>query len=456
MESFDIAVIGSGPGGYIAAIRAAQLNKKVALIEKQQIGGICLNVGCIPTKSLLYNADILDTLKKAHEFGISVKEFSFDFEKIIEKKDETIFKLRKSLENLIKTNKVTIIKGSALFISPTQLKVDQTTIEAKNIIIASGSYPIDLKEYPCDHTLLFNSTSLLCHKKLPKSLVIIGGGYIGCEFASFYSRLNVEVTIIENLPKLISSHSSELSDLLTKEFQKQKIIIKTNTKVIKIEKLENSIKFYLSNDEIITADIALIAIGRKPTVEDLALEKANIKTDEKGYILVNEKMETSTNNIYAIGDVVGNNMLAHVASHQGLIAVSNITGKEEKMDYNAIPAVIFTKPEIATVGIKEENEKIKSAKFPFMALGKSHASHETYGYVKLLYDVNTKEIKGAEAVGHNASVLIGDMSIAITNKLKLEDITKSIFAHPTLNESWMECANIALGYPLNFPPNVKI
>ncbi len=462
-KSYDIAIIGSGPGGYTAAIRAAQLGKSVALIEKLYIGGVCLNVGCIPTKSILTSADALDIIKKAEDFGLSVNDVKFDLEKIIKRKDQIVTNLRNGLTNLLKTNKINLISGKAKFLSSTELEItgkETIKISAKKIIIATGSLPQELKNVEVDHKLIFNSNSLLCLKKLPKSMIIIGGGYIGCEFASFYTRLGVKITMIEALPSILYSHGKEISDLLTTTFKRQGIEILTNVKVTGAEKTSN-VKIKLEDGKVVESDIALVAIGRCVNTKGLDLEKANIKTGKKTEVIVNEKMQTSNPDIYAIGDVIGKWMLAHTASHEALVAVDTIVNKENKMDFSCVPAIIFTKPEIAIVGLtiekaKEQNVDFEVGKFPFTALGKAHASSQKDGFVQVLIDKKTNNIIGAGAIGPSASVLIAEMALAITNKLNTNSIIETIHAHPTLPEAWLEATLISQNRPLNFPPNLKI
>ncbi|MBN2478724.1 MAG: dihydrolipoyl dehydrogenase [Parachlamydiales bacterium] len=463
-KTCDIAIIGAGPGGYTAAIRASQLGSKVILIDKLFVGGVCLNTGCIPTKSLLTCADALDIVKKSAQFGVETKDISFDLSKMIDRKDLIINGLRNSLKNLLLANKIEILQGTCSFETDQTIKVeghDSCIIEAKKTIIATGSSPQEIPNIEIDRKLIHNSNSLLNLKKLPSSLVVIGGGYIGCEFTSFYARLGVKVTIIEALPSILYSHGKEIADLLSKTFLKQNVSLETNVKVKSIEKTQSSVKVILENEKIIEADIALIAIGRKVNTKGLNLENLNINTDQRKEILVNDQMQTSNKNIYAVGDVLGKWMLAHTASHEALVAVDTIHGIENKMSFDAVPAIIFTKPEIATVGLteekaKEKNIEVEVGKFPFSALGKAHASSEKDGFVKIMIDKKTKRILGAGAIGPSASILIAQMGLAITNNLTADSIIETIHAHPTLAESWLEATLISQNRPLNFPPNLKI
>jgi len=462
-KKFDIAVIGAGPGGYTSAIRAAQLGKSVALIEKEFLGGTCLNVGCIPSKTLLSHAATLHQIKRAEEFGITTGPISFQYNKWKTRKDEVVTKIRSGLEGLIKSNQITIFQGEASFSSPRELKIkgkDNLFIEAENVIIATGSIPLDIKAFPCDGKRILNSTSLLNLTEVPKTLCIVGGGYIGCEFASLFVELGTEVTIIEALPTILAPQGSQISQFMTKTFTQKGIKIHTNITVKGIENKGDFIEVTLSDNTPVKFDFALVSVGRKVYTEGLMLDKAGLNTTERGNLAVNEKMETAVRGVYAIGDVTGVSMLAHVAAHQGIIAGSNASGHEEIAHYNAIPAVIFTAPEIATVGMSlDEATKagynVTQGLFPFQALGKAIASLETEGFSQVLADSKTGQILGATIIGHEASNLIAEMALAIQNELTLESVIETIHAHPTVAESWHEAVLLAANRPINFPPKAK-
>ncbi|MBM3192420.1 MAG: NAD(P)/FAD-dependent oxidoreductase, partial [Chlamydiae bacterium] len=353
-EYFDVAVIGAGPGGYVAAIKAAQRGKNVALIEKDFVGGTCLNCGCIPTKTLIAHAQLLEQLHKASAYGITLGPIHFDYSKMKERKDAVILSLRKSLESLIKSHGVTLIKGSAHFTSPKTLKITGDSLKAlkaDTIIIATGSTTLDIPAFPCDHKNILNSTSILEISTLPKSLAIVGGGYIGCEFASLYAALGVKVTLLEALPSIISAQGKQLSDYLTKHFIKQGIDIKTNVIVKSITPYGMGVKITLADGTSLESEKVLIAAGRKVVSSGFGLENTGLTPNAHKTIDVDDKMETSVPGLYAIGDVTGKAMLAHVASHQGIVAATNATGGQARMHYHAVPAVIFTLPEIAMVGL---------------------------------------------------------------------------------------------------------
>jgi len=462
-KKFDVAIIGAGPGGYVAAIKIAQSGKSVALIEKSFLGGTCLNVGCIPTKTLLANAQVMHKIKMAEEYGISTGPVTVDFLKMKTRKDGVVEKIRKSLGGLLQANKITIFAGKAEFMSPTEIKVigdDNVMIEAGNTIIATGSEPLDIGAFPCDHQRILNSTSVLELTKLPKTMAIIGGGYIGCEFATLYAELGVKVTILEALPTILALQGKAVGNALTAEFEKQGIEIKTNVFVEGIEHEGEGVSVKLKGNEPVKADLALVAVGRKVNSGHLGLEKAGVVTGGKGEIIVDDQMQTNVPGIFAIGDVTGKFLLAHVASHQGLVAAANILGQEMQMHYNAVPAVIFTTPEIATVGMTLEEAKDNGynavvGKFPFAALGKSVATMDTEGFAEVITDKNTGQILGAQVVGHEASTLIAEMALAIHNELTIESVFDTIHAHPTVAEAWMEAALLANDTPIHMPPKRK-
>lgn len=462
-KKFDVVVIGAGPGGYTAAIRAAQLGKSVALIEKDFLGGTCLNIGCIPSKTLLSNAATLHQIKRAAEFGISTGPVSFQYSKWKERKDQVVTKIRAGLEGLIKSNKITILQGEASFCSPHELKVkgkDNLFVDADKIIIATGSIPLDIKAFPCDGKRILNSTSLLNLTEVPKSLCIVGGGYIGCEFASLFVELGTKVTILEALPSILTPQGAQISQFMTKVFSQKGVQIQTNVMVKGIENKGNHVEVTVADGTKMEFDLALVSVGRKIYTEGLGLEKAALNTTDRGVIEVNDKMETSVKGIYAIGDVTGKWMLAHVAAHQGLVAASNAAGHEEKARYDAVPAVIFTFPEIAMVGLSLEEAtragyKATQGSFPFLALGKAVASIDTEGFSQIVADSKTGQILGATVIGHEASNLIAEMALAIQNELTLDSVIETIHAHPTVAESWHEAALLAANRPINFPPKAK-
>lgn len=462
-DRFDVAVIGGGPGGYPAAIKCAQMGLSVALIEKEFLGGTCLNWGCIPTKALIANAHTLEQVRRAEEFGITTGPVSFDFSKMAGRKDEVVKKVRKSLGQLIKSNKIHLFEGFGEFLSPSEIKVtgkDSGQIMADQVIVSTGSYPLDLPAFPCDGKRILDSNSILGLTELPKSLAIIGGGVIGCEFASLYNAFGVEVTILEAMPRLISIECESVSNALLKAFQEQGINCEFNVFVEGIDASDDGVVVKLAGGQEHRAELALVSVGRALNTRDMGLEKAGVHVENNGTISVDDKMETSVPGVYAIGDITGKAMLAHVASHQGLVAASNVAGKPAHMHYNAVPSVIFTMPEIATVGMTleqatNEGYKAKIGAFPFQALGKSQAAMQTEGFAQVVVDRDTGQILGAQVVGHEAATLIAEITVAISAELTIESVTDTIHAHPTIAEVWLEAAMMAQESPLHLPPKRK-
>jgi len=460
-QYYDLIVIGAGTGGYVAAIKAAQLGKKVALVEKGDLGGTCLNVGCIPTKTMIAHAHVLEKVKSAADFGITVGSVSIDYAKMKERKDGVIAKIRKGLEGLIRSNGITILRGAAEFTGPKELKVkgqESVMIQGENIIIASGSEPMDVKAFPCDAAQkIYNSTTILEMTTLPKTLAIIGGGYIGCEFASLYAELGVKVILLEALPMIVSLQGKAISDTLTAAFKKKGIDVQTGVMVEGIDKTAKGLSIRLKDKSPIEADAVLVSIGRKVVSQGLGLQNAGVVVSDRGVIPVNDKMETNVPGIYAVGDVTGKLMLAHVAAHQGIIAAINATGGDAAMHYNAVPAVIFTSPEIAMVGMTKEEAIEKgytagTGKFPFQVLGKSIATMDTDGFAEVVIDKKTGQILGAQVVGYEAASLIAEMTLAIANELTAECVADTIHAHPTLPEAVHEATLMAMETPLHMPP----
>ncbi len=459
---FDVAVLGGGPGGYPAAIRAAQNGKKVALIEAKQVGGTCLNRGCIPSKTLIAGAEVLHKIQEADQFGISVGKVSFDYAKMVDRKEDVVDKIRKSLSGLIAANQITLIKGFGKFTSPRTIKVqgeDNVEIYADKIIIATGSEPRNIAAFPFDYKKIHDSTSILELRTLPKSLVIVGGGVIGCEFASLFSTLGVKVSVLEMLARILPMEAEVVSKELSKAFTKKGIHIETGVKVEGIE-VTSGVKVTLGDGKYIEAESALVAVGRSLNTHNIGLEKAGISPLANGMLEVDTSMQTKVSGIFAVGDISSKWWLAHVATHQGIVAADNATSKLATMHYNAIPSVIFTTPEIATVGLSleaalEKGYKAKVGHFPFQALGKSQAALEVDGFSQIVIDQTTGQVLGAQVVGKEAATLIAEMAIVIANELTVECITETIHAHPTISESWMESAFIGENLPLHWPPKPK-
>ena len=460
---FDLVVIGGGPGGYPAAIKAAQNGAKVALIEKEFLGGTCLNWGCIPTKTLIANAELFSQIQKAEDFGIKIEKNSFDLGAMTDRKDQVVKGLRDGIAGLMKANKIEVFHGFGQFISPKQIKItgeDQAIITAEKTIVACGSKPKEMKAFPFDHKKVMSSDSMLAIRELPKSLVIIGGGYIGCEFASLYSMLGVKVTILEALPSIIPTESSNLSVELAKAFAEKGIEVQTGVFVEGVDNTKKGVKVHLKDGATVEAEMVLVSVGRDLNTFDMGLREAGVAIEKNGVIPVNERMETGVPGIYAIGDITGKWQLAHVATHQGVVAANNATGHPQVMHYNAVPSVIFTDLEIATVGLSMEQAQKQgipatAGTFPFKALGKAQAAMTAEGFGEIVTHSETGQVLGAQVVGHGASILIGEMAVAIANELTIECISDTIHAHPTTAEVWLEAAMMAEGKPMHLPPKRK-
>jgi len=461
-KKFDVAVIGGGPGGYPAAIRAAQRGKSVALIEAKEMGGTCLNRGCIPSKTLIAGAECVGRLAKAKEFGLHISGMSVDYKQLAAHKDRVVERMRHGLEGLIAANKITVFRGFGKLISPRELKVmgqDAAWIAADKIILATGSEPRNAPGFPFDYERIHDSTSILALTILPKKIFIIGGGIIGCEFASLYAHLGTEVTILELLPRLLSTEAEEVSRALMRSFHKRGIQVETGVNIQQVIRTETGVEARVEGGKTFAAECCLVAIGRSLNTKDNGLDQAGVLLESNGMVKVDEKMQTTVDGVYAVGDIASKWWLAHVASHQGIIAADNACGIEARMHYNAIPTVIFTDPEIGSVGLSLEEAlkkgyKAKSSSFPFQALGKAQATLHTEGFSQMVVEEETGQILGAQVVGYEASSLIAEMAVAIANELTVDCIADTIHAHPTIAEVWGEAALMAKGLPLHFPPRV--
>ena len=455
MEEFDIAIIGAGSGGYVAAIRAADLGKKVAIIEHREIGGTCLNRGCIPTKALLKMAEIYTCVKGSKSFGITVENASFDPNAIQKRKDAVIRRLVAGVDFLFKARKIVVKKGNGKFLDEHIIEItsDEGTekIKAKDIIIATGSEPAMIPAFKIDRKNVLTSDEALDLTEYPKSILIVGAGAIGIEFATIFSAFGTKVTLVEMMPQIIPAlKDRKLASMFQRTLIKRGIEIKTETKIdnIEIQGNENVVSTLSSREEITTEKV-LVSIGRKLNSTGIGIEKLGIET-ERGKILVDEKLRTNIPNIYAIGDVIGGLLLAHKAQKEGGIVAEIIAGKDKKMDYRVVPWAIFSSPEIASVGLTEEEAKENGidtvvGEFPFMANGKAVAMNETDGEVKITAKSDTKEIIGAQIIGPEASVLISELALAMENNLTLNDIAYTVHVHPTLPEAIMEVAKSGLG-----------
>lgn len=455
-KQYDIAILGGGPGGYVAAIRAAQLGFKTVVIDKENLGGICLNWGCIPTKSLLKNAEIYDTVKNhGEEFGIATKDLKFDFKKIIERSRRISDKITKNVEMLIKKNKIDRVRGYGKFTSKNQLEIfnedgnKTETIKAGKIIIATGASSKSVPAIPVNRKNIITSTEAMILPNLPKEMIVIGAGAIGIEFAYFYSVFGTKVTVIEMLDNILPIEDKDISKELARNFRKRKIDILTGAKVEKAFVKGNKVEVTINRKgetKKLTANKVLNAIGVTGNVSGFGLEKLGVELF-KDHIKVNkETYETSIPGIYAIGDVIGPPWLAHVASAEGIHCVERMKGIiKPAIDYNNIPGCTYCQPQVASVGLTEEKAKdlgykIKIGKFPFMASGKAFAVGERDGFVKLIFDEKYGEILGGHIIGSEATELIAEVALARSLEATGESIIKTVHAHPTLSESIMEAA----------------
>ncbi len=456
MSQFDVTIIGSGPGGYVSAIRCAQLGFKTAIIEKYStLGGTCLNVGCIPSKALLASSHHYEELQHFADHGIEVSgEVKVNLEKMIARKQAVVDQTSGGVKFLMDKNNITVFNGVGSFESATSVKVTKAggsseIIESKNIIIATGSKPSSLPFIKLDKERIITSTEALKLKEVPKHLVIIGGGVIGIELGQVYLRLGAQVSVVEFMDRIIPGMDASLSKELTKVLKKQGMKFYTSHKVQSVERAKNAVTVKAENakGEIITleGDYALVSVGRRPFTDGLNAEKAGVKVTERGQIEVNDHLQTSAANIYAIGDVVRGAMLAHKAEEEGVMVAEILAGQKPHIDYNLIPGVVYTWPEVAAVGKTEEQLKAdgvayKAGSFPFKALGRARAGGDTDGFVKILADAKTDEVLGVHMIGARCADLIAEAVTAMEFRASAEDISRMSHAHPTFAEAIKEAA----------------
>ena len=449
-ESYDICVIGAGPGGYVAAIHAGRTGAKVALIEKEHFGGTCLNVGCIPTKALLACTDTLRTARHASNFGVNIDgEASFDWNTMLNRKDSIIEKLRAGISGLLKNAGVVVYSGTASFEDKNNITIttetDETeTITSTNTIIATGSKPAMPGFIPKSQKIL-DSTDLLNIQDVPKSLIILGGGVIGCEFACLFSELSTEITVVEMLPDILPELDIEISKQMGRELKKRKIKVLTGKPLENITVTEEGVAGVAGKKEL-SADFMLVSIGRLPVTDGLNVCSAGVHVDERGFIPVNNQCRTNVSNIYAIGDVTGRIQLAHLASAMAITAAENACNNDDKFSDRFVPGCIFTNPEIGSVGLTqqqcaEQGIEVNIGKFPFAALGKAMAINEPVGFCKIIADAKNDKILGVHIIGAHATDLIAEAVTALEQNMTAVELGKVIHAHPTLGEIMMEAAH---------------
>jgi len=457
-----LAILGAGPGGYVAAIKAAQLGAEVIVIEDDEVGGTCLNWGCIPTKTLIASSEVFLKAKELEQFGIDLKgEITPILAKIMARKNRVVSTQVKGIRGLLKSWGIALKEGHGVLTSAREINVNlkdgrREQIEADRIIIATGSRPARISAFPFDGEKIISSNEAVNLAEIPKSLLIIGAGAIGCEFACIYRELGAEVTMVETLPRAVATEDDEISDLLEKELKKKKIKLFTDSRVDRVDVRNDDVHAFLPDGQELVTEKVLVSIGRTMNSDKIGAEAIGIKRGKRGEILVNDRMETSIPGVYAVGDVIGGMMLAHVASKEGLVAVGNIMGTGEIMDYSVVPAAIFTSPEIASVGLREHQAvekgiKIRIGRFPFRALGKAHAIGEISGLIKLIANASTDKIVGAHIIGPHASDLIHEYAVSMKNGLTVRDVSGTIHAHPTLSEGLMEAAEDVHGEAIHVP-----
>ena len=456
-----MTVIGGGPGGYVAAIRAAQLGMKVGLVERDKLGGVCLNWGCVPSKALLKSAELYNAFKKSQEFGISHTGLTYDFSKIITRSRGVADRISKGVEYLMKKNKIETVSGTAKLIGRNSIEVTKAgkvtdTIKSKSIILATGGRPRSIPGVTIDRKKIITSTEAMSLPEQPKSLIVIGGGAIGVEFAYFYNSFGTKVTIVEMLPSILPIEDKEITKILDSSLKKSGIDILMNTKVESI-KIDHEVTVTVSDKDgkkDIKADLALIAVGVQANIENLGLEALGVKT-ERGFIIVNEFGKTNIDGIYAVGDVSGPPLLAHVASHEGIVAIDHIAGKAKHgIDKSNIPSCTYCQPQVASVGLTEEaavakGYKVKIGRFPFRPLGKAMAIGENEGIVKLVFDEKYGELLGAHIIGSEATEMIAELGMAKALETTWEELHNTMHAHPTLSEAVMEAAGQAFDVAIN-------
>ncbi|HEX6595261.1 MAG TPA: dihydrolipoyl dehydrogenase [Bacillota bacterium] len=456
----DTLVVGAGPGGYVAAIRAAQLGQKVTIVDKGEVGGVCLNVGCIPSKALIEASERANQVEENEEIGIQAENVSVDFSKVQEWKGNVVDRLTNGVQALLKGNKVDVLKGEVYFVDQNTVKVmdekKSQTYTFNNCIIATGSSPVEIPGFPFSERIL-DSSGALALKEIPKKMVVVGGGYIGTELGNAYANFGTEITILEGTKDILNGFEKQMSQLVKRNLKKKGVNIVTEAMAKSVDESKKGVKVTYEakgKEETIEADYVLVTVGRRPNTEDIGLEQVGIEKDDKGLIKIDEQCRTNINNIYAIGDIVAGPQLAHKASYEGKVAAGAISGEKTAIDYLGIPAVVFSEPELASVGYTEKEAKdagfdVKVGRFPFAANGRALSLNNTDGFLKLITRKEDGLVIGGQVAGPNASDLIAEIGLAIEAGMTAEDIALTIHAHPTLGEMTMEAAEVALGTPVH-------
>ncbi|MFD2925367.1 dihydrolipoyl dehydrogenase [Halobacillus naozhouensis] len=456
----DTLVVGAGPGGYVAAIRAAQTGQKVTIVDKGNLGGVCLNVGCVPSKALIQASHRFDHAKGADDMGIQSENTTVDFSKVQEWKGGVVDKLTGGVEGLLKGNKVDIVKGEVYFVDKNTVRVmdekNSQTYTFNNCIIATGSRPIELPSFKFSDRVL-DSTGALALQEVPKKLVVIGGGYIGTELGTAYANFDTEVTILEGTKDILGGFEKQMSTLVKRRLKKKGVDVVTNAMAQGVEETKDgvTVKYEVKGEEkSIEADYVLVTVGRRPNTDEIGLEELGIEMSDKGIIQTDKQSRTNIDNIYAIGDIVEGLPLAHKASYEGKIAAEAISGEKSEIDYLGIPEVVFSEPELASVGYREQEAKdagydVQASKFPFAANGRALSLNDSDGFLKLITRKDDGLVIGAQIAGPNASDMIAELGLAIESGMTAEDLALTIHAHPTLGEITMEAAEVAMGQPIH-------
>ncbi|MGW8144179.1 MAG: dihydrolipoyl dehydrogenase [Anaerolineales bacterium] len=464
MKNYDVVVIGAGPAGYVCAIRSAQLGQKTAIIDKQWLGGVCLNIGCIPSKALLKNAEVAHTLReRGKEFGFSLDNLTFDYGVAVKRSRKVSDRLTKGVGFLMKKNKIDVYMGTAKFSSQNALDVTDSegqteTLQAKDIVIATGASAFVPDGWQIDGESVLTYTEAILQERLPESVIIIGSGAIGVEFATIWNSYGVKVTIVEMLPNIVPLEDEEVSTELAKAFQKRGIEVLTNHKVTSLEAKKEGVEVVVETNgdtKTLSAEQALVAIGVKPNSQNLGLENVGVSLTDNGMVQIDDRMATNVPGIWAIGDVTGKLMLAHVGSAQGITCAEHIAGVETiELDYEMLPKVTFSSPQVASFGLteqaaKERGYEVTVGRFPFQANGKALGLGEATGWVKIITDAKYGEILGAHMIGPEVTELLPELTLAQMMEITTAEIARNVHAHPTLSETLMEAAHGAEGHSIN-------
>lgn len=453
---YDVAILGAGPGGYVAAIRAAQLGGKVCLVEKGALGGTCLNRGCIPSKILLHGAKLYSSIRKAEGLGISAPAVNLDYSRIFQRKETVLGRLQKGIGALLRAGKISVLEGTARLAGRRQIVVasssGETAVGASKVILATGSEAARPGAFPFDGKHVITSDEVFAWQELPGSILVVGGGPSGCELASAFRDLGAQVHLIEMLEQLLPGQDGDVSKELNRAFTRRGISVRTGVKIESMAVNGGRVRA-VAGGESIDSDVAILCTGRKLNTAGIGLEALGVEM-QGSTIVVNEHCQSNVPNIYAVGDITGKGLLAHLASRQGIVAASHAMGHEAAVDYRAVPACVFTDPEVAIVGITEaqaqqEGRKVKSVKYPFQALGKSQVLDEGAGFLKMVAEEGTGEILGFHIVGAHATELIGEATLALRLEATVEELAETLHAHPTLGEVYLEAAEMFLGLPIH-------